>query len=265
MSSQSSPLPDSPAVLTPQDGSSGASSSTAGTPRRIRARGRSYLALILSPEAPFDTWLEALDSQMARSPAFFRERPLILDLDLVEPGTPGLDTLQSELKGRGLNIIGIEGAQPDWPALKNWDWPARLTGGRATGPVALPEKTDVGETGAGETKGETLVVEGPVRSGRTIENPDGDLIILGAVSSGAEVVAAGSIHVYGALRGRAIAGIAGNDQARIFTTRLEAELLALNGYYMVSEELAPEWAGRPAQVQLSDERLVLRPLDGEKR
>ncbi|TPW35024.1 septum site-determining protein MinC [Oecophyllibacter saccharovorans] len=234
----------------------------AASQRRIRARGRSYLALILSPEAPLDSWLQALDAQLARSPDFFRSRPLILDLELITPDAAGLAELQEALRQRGLNIIGIEGGQRDWPALKGWDWPSRLNGGRATGPVALPEEPAPAPLAS---SGETLVVEGPVRSGRSIENPDGDLIILGAVSSGAEVVAAGSIHVYGPLRGRAIAGIAGNAQACIYTTRLEAELLALNGYYMVSEELTADWIGQPARIQLQDDQLILHPLDAERR
>jgi septum site-determining protein MinC len=107
----------------------------------------------------------------------------------------------------------------------------------------------------------SLLIESPVRSGQTILNPEGDVIILGTVASGAEVIAAGSIHVYGALRGRALAGAYGNDGARIFCRRFEAELIAIGDYHKVAEEMPADLRQKPIQAWLSENDLKIASLD----
>ncbi|MFT9165637.1 MAG: septum site-determining protein MinC, partial [Komagataeibacter saccharivorans] len=97
-------------------------------------------------------------------------------------------------------------------------------------------------------------------SGQTIMNPDGDIIIVGSVASGAEVTAGGSIHVYGPLRGRAIAGMNGQPDARIFAHSMQAELAAIDGYYITAEEIDPRYVQQPAQIILSNDTLVVQPL-----
>ncbi|NVN12848.1 septum formation inhibitor MinC, partial [Nguyenibacter vanlangensis] len=84
---------------------------------RIRARGRSFLALVLSPEAALDDWLRGLDAQIARSPSFFVGKPIILDLGLLSADAEGLDGLLAALLARGVRIIAIEGGDRGWPAL----------------------------------------------------------------------------------------------------------------------------------------------------
>jgi septum site-determining protein MinC len=107
----------------------------------------------------------------------------------------------------------------------------------------------------------SLLIETPVRSGQTIMNPDGDVIILGSVASGAEIVAAGSIHVYGALRGRALAGIYGAEGARIFCRRFEAELIAIGDHHKVTEEIDTTLRQKPVQAWLSENELKVASLD----
>jgi septum site-determining protein MinC len=107
----------------------------------------------------------------------------------------------------------------------------------------------------------SMLIETPVRSGQTIMNPDGDVIILGSVASGAEVIAAGSIHVYGALRGRALAGIYGSEGARIFCRRFEAELIAIGDYHKVTEEIDVDLRQKPVQAWLSENELKVASLD----
>src|SRR3954469_1233399 len=94
----------------------------------------------------------------------------------------------------------------------------------------------------------TLLVNGAVRSGQTVTFEEGDLIIVGSVGSGAEIVAGGSIHVYGALRGRAYAGTSDPFGARIFCQKLEAELLAIGGLCRMSDDLDSNFRGRPAHA-----------------
>lgn len=112
-----------------------------------------------------------------------------------------------------------------------------------------------------KTKLPSLLLESPVRSGQSIVFAEGDVTVLGSVGSGAEIVAGGSIHVYGTLRGRAMAGINGNSAARIFCQRIEAELLAIDGYYQTAEEIADSLRNRPAQAWLEGEMLRITPLN----
>ena len=95
----------------------------------------------------------------------------------------------------------------------------------------------------------SLLLDSPVRSGQSIFS-EGDVTVLGSVASGAEIVAGGSIHVYGALRGRAMAGSSGNAATRIFCQKIETELLAINGYYQTTEEIDLAVHNRPAQAWL---------------
>ena len=230
------------------------SPSTSPLPR-IRISGRSFLALTLTPEAPLEDWLSALDHQIARSAGFFAGKPIILDLGMLDAEAEHLSGLLPALKDRGIRVIGIEGGDRTWPALADWDWPENFAGGRASAEIAIPE-----DSAPEAPAPRTLILETPVRSGQQVVWPDGDVVILGSVASGAEVSAGGSIHVYGPLRGRAIAGIGGNSEARIFTRALEAELVAIDGFYATAEEMDPEQTSKPAQVALSGETLTFFPL-----
>ncbi|MDR7268762.1 septum site-determining protein MinC [Pelomonas saccharophila] len=107
----------------------------------------------------------------------------------------------------------------------------------------------------------TLVIDKPLRSGQQVYAKGGDLVVLAVVSHGAEVIADGSIHIYAPLRGKAIAGARGDTSARIYTQSLEAELLAIAGIYRTAENALPaDVAGKPAQVYLQGEKLLLQPL-----
>jgi septum site-determining protein MinC len=105
-----------------------------------------------------------------------------------------------------------------------------------------------------------MVVTQPVRSGQVVYAKDNDLIVLAPVNPGGQVVADGNVHSYAALRGRAVAGAQGANEARIFCQKLEAELLAINGIYLVWEDLPPELRGRAAQMFLRDGQVVVAAL-----
>jgi len=107
----------------------------------------------------------------------------------------------------------------------------------------------------------TLVVDKPLRSGQRVYAKGGDLVVLALVNHGAEVIADGSVHVYAPLRGKAIAGARGDTSARIYAHSLEAELLAIAGIYRTTENPLPaDVAGKPAQVLLDGEKLLMQPL-----
>ena len=104
------------------------------------------------------------------------------------------------------------------------------------------------------------MIDRPLRSGQRIY-AKGDLVVLGLVSNGAEIIAEGNIHVYAPLRGRALAGVHGNHDARIFCTCLEAELISIAGIYRTTEvPLTADVAGKPVQIRLDDEKLLIEPL-----
>ena len=103
------------------------------------------------------------------------------------------------------------------------------------------------------------MIDEPVRSGQSVIFPSGDVTVIGSVASGAEVIAGGSIHVYGALRGRAVAGVAGNPRARIFCRRLEAELVAIDGFYRTADDMDAALRGRAVQAWLEGDSM--RQLD----
>ena len=243
---------------------------TRGSRQSFRFRGRNFLALVLKPELPVAGWLADLDQWLERSPEFFSGKPLILDLAGVSLPRPEIASLIAELGGRQIRILGIEGIDPS--ALDE-TLPPLLTGGRTAGSVeainatarppqaAEPETARPAATSHSAPQVPSLLVEAPVRSGQTITNPDGDVIILGSVASGAEVVAAGSIHVYGSLRGRALAGAYGNESARVFCRRFEAELIAVSGNYLLAQDAESRLRDLPVQVWLSGKTLKVAPLD----
>ena len=219
------------------------------------------MSFVLAPELPVVEWMAELDALVRRSPAFFVDRPVIVDLSGVTLDKADVAALIADLHARGIRILGIEGVDPSSLGL---GLPPPLSGGRSIGAIEVP--VDAVPPGRSKpeprrTQAASLLVESSVRSGQSVVFPDGDLTVLGSVASGAEVVAGGSIHIYGALRGRAIAGSMGNTRARIFCRKMEAELLAIDGLYKTADDLAPEVLGRPAQAWLQGDAIVTAALD----
>jgi septum site-determining protein MinC len=224
------------------------------TPQRqmVRLRGRSYVAFVFCPTVPIVGWLEEIDATIARSPGFFVGRPVVIDLSSVDLSESGIAHLIASLHDRNIRVLGIEGVDPSrvTPAM-----PPLLTGGRHCAIEQTKPKKP-------QPKQQTsLLLETPVRSGQSIIFTEGDVTILGSVGSGAEIVAGGSIHVYGTLRGRAMAGVNGNSAARIFCQKIEAELLAIDGYYQTAEQIDDSLRHRPAQAWLQGDIMKITPLN----
>jgi septum site-determining protein MinC len=235
----------------------------------IRLRGRSIMALVLSPEPPLPGWLASLDAQIERAPNFFDNRPVIVDLGTLPTDTPDAAALMHAIAGRGIHIIGTEGAHASWRGLEAWGRP--LPGAGKTGrPVEIPEPAAPAPRATAPqpatpspppSEPASLLIDHSVRSGQSIAFENGDITILGSVASGAEVVAGGSIHVYGALRGRAIAGLAGNAKARIYCRKLNAELVAIDGVYQTAEDMPPDRIGAPSCAWLDGDLMRITPID----
>ena len=176
--------------------------SVEATRQLIRLRGRSYVAFVFSPVVPIAGWLSDLDATLAGSPGFFVGKPVVLDLSALDLSPLAITHLIKSIEARSIRVLGLEGVEP---ARLSIGMPPLLTGGRQCAVQEVePEKPAL-------QPATSLLLDTPVRSGQSIVFPDGDVTVLGAVSSGAEIVAGGSIHVYGALRGRAMAGVNGNS------------------------------------------------------
>jgi septum site-determining protein MinC len=232
--------------------------SVVGSRPSIRFRGRSFLAFVLLPEPPIGDWLVELDAWLERSPGFFARRPVMLDASSLEASKADLEAFLVELGKRDIRIMGIEGVEE---SILDLAMPPLVSGGREAEDID-PLKEREGskrpaKPGAPTKKPTSLLVENPVRSGQSLTHPHGDVVVLGSVASGAEVMAGGSIHVYGALRGRAIAGSSGNARARIFCRKLEAELLAINGFYRTSDDMDESLRGQPIQAWLEGETVMI--------
>ena len=235
-------------------------------PRPIRLKGRSFLALALTPEFPFEDWLVRLDDLASRSAGFFMRRPAVLDVTGLEIDRAQLRDLVGKLGARNVRIMGIEGARP---SMLGPDLPPALTDGRTTADIEEPAADETEKTAPTppapvvpppSKSPSSLVVTQPVRSGQSLIFTEGDVTIVGSVASGAEVIAGGSIHVYGTLRGRALAGTMGNASARIFCRKLEAELVAIDGFYKTAEDLEPELHGKAVQLWLEGETFKVGSL-----
>jgi len=222
---------------------------------------------VLTPEPPIFEWLADLDAWIARSAGFFIGKPVVLDLSAVTLSQPAIVHLLGELRNRDIRVMGIEGINP---SELGPDLPPLLKGGRATGTAVEAVEAPAKEAPApealrpptpGNQESGSLLLETPVRSGQSIVFPTGDVTVLGSVASGAEVIAGGSIHIYGTLRGRALAGSAGNPRARIFCNKAEAELLAIDGFYRTADDIEPSLRSRPIQAWLQGEVMLIAPLN----
>ena len=217
----------------------------------------------MTPEPPVADWLAALDKWTGNSPGFFVGKPVILDLAAVKLSEQAISHLIGQLTERGVRVMGLEGVDP---AGVGSQLPPVLMGGRASADErsATPASATTAEPAAPPQRPQqpaSLLVETPIRSGQSVVFPFGEVTVLGSVASGAEIVAGGSIHVYGALRGRAMAGSMGDAKARIYCSRNEAELLAIDGYYRTAEEMEESLRGGPVQVCLEGAVLKIAALD----
>jgi septum site-determining protein MinC len=211
--------------------------------------------------------LEGLDRQLAakvaQAPNFFSNTPLVLALDKLpaNQGAVDLPGVMRICRQHGLRTLAIRASRiEDIAAAIAIDLPVLPPSGARERPLEL-EQPKAPEKPPEPAIKPTRIITTPVRSGQQVYAPGGDLVILATVSSGAELLADGNIHVYGPMRGRALAGIKGDTKARIFCQQMGAELLSIAGQYKVSEDLRrdPLW-GASVQVSLSGDVLNITRL-----
>jgi septum site-determining protein MinC len=220
----------------------------------LHIRGRNFLALVLAPDPPLTNWLANLDAWVQRSPGFFVGRPIILDVAALNLSKLELADLIADLHARDIRIMGVEGTDPSWLGL---GMPPLVSNGRQAGIIEALESAPAGEISTPVQQRNSLLIDNPIRSGQSLNFPNGDVTIIGSVASGAEVIAGGSIHIYGALRGRASAGSTGDSRARIFCQKFEAELLAIDGLYTTVDSVEAHLRGRPVQAWLDRDTMTM--------
>jgi septum site-determining protein MinC len=232
-----------------------------------------------------DTVINSLNQRMADAGSFFAGESVVIDASaLVQP--PNWDDLLEAFSNHQLPVIGVvasgEIAQSaiehglanvelsnTTPKTVTAPKPAVEVAEPVQAPTPVPkanasaaEAAKTPEPASTPAGSPTMVIEGPLRSGQRVYARDADLVVMGVVSQGAEVIADGNIHVYGPLRGKAMAGARGDSQARIFTTSLDAELVAVAGVYRVIDSALPLTLHRkPVMVFLKEQALRLEPLD----
>jgi len=232
--------------------------STAAKQRNtIRFRGRSFLATVLAPELPIADWLAELQRLSERSAGYFASRPVILDVSGISISQREFTDLLAALFQREIKVMGVEGADPSW---LGFGMPPSVSGGKQTDILHRPSAEPPSKQSFGEKTVPSLLVETPVRSGQSIIFPQGDVTVIGSVASGAEIIAGNSIHIYGTMRGRAIAGSTGNAAARIFCSKFEAELIAIDGLYQTADEIDPTLRGRAVQAWLAKDKMNMAAL-----
>ena len=230
------------------------------------------LIAVILKTSDLDVLAEALDAQLADSPDFFEQEPVVIDLSLLQESQNDGDIDFAALRGllarHQTQPIAVRGGNDAQHAA------ARAAGlsvaampsapaPRAPAPPAEPPASEAPQIvrEVPVPANGTLLIDKPLRSGQQVYARGGDVVVTAVVSFGAEVIADGNVHVYAPLRGKAIAGARGNTEARIFSTCMEAQLVAVAGIYRTNEVPLPDTVlGKPAQVRLDGKKISIDPI-----
>lgn len=229
----------------------------------VKLKGRLFTITVIQV---FSKDIYAFEQQIEKivnqAPKLFYKIPVVLDCSALQEELTSLLPFFSCLKKFHLHPIGIQGPQAWLIQLANLQSvPLFQSSSNQDKPILSTEKKKKAHLSSPSINNKsvpTKVVTQPVRSGQQIVSKNGDLIVISSVGHGAELLADGNIHVYGPLRGRALAGIAGDKSARIFCTQLDAELVSIAGFYRLRESIPP--MNGPCQIFIQDDRLQVLPL-----
>jgi len=244
----------------------------------------SMLNVLHVQELDLEKLCAELEQKRDEAPQFFMKSPIIVDCSDLGDAAEQLDfsLLRQKLLELGFIPVGIRNNPVEMNArLVDAGW-AIMRESRASTATSTVASTETSESGvAAETNQQpqntvseeqvapqaaapvgikSLTIDRPVRSGQQVYAADADMTVLAQTSAGSEIMADGSIHVYGPLRGRVLAGARGNEQARIFCSSLQAELIAIAGRYQLLDESDTELKGKPAMIRLDGEKLIIEPL-----
>lgn len=223
-----------------------------------------------------------LKPRITQLPHFFQDAPIVLDLELLEAESSiPFDIIATTLRAMRLVPVAIKNATADQQAdavkagfglLKGSKAPTKDIKAQTEAPKEAPQNTPATPTPHQidqqsapepviiEKPASSLTIKSPVRGGQVIYAQGGDLVLLAPVNPGGEVIADGNIHAYAPIRGRALAGAHGNEDARIFCQNLDAELVAIAGNYLSAEEIDGKWRKKSVLIHLENEAIVVNEL-----
>ncbi|WP_034915268.1 MULTISPECIES: septum site-determining protein MinC [Erwinia] len=224
----------------------------------IELKGSSFtLSVVHLHHADPDVVHQALQDKINQAPAFLKNAPVVLNIASL---TRDVDwpRMQHAIDSTGLHIVGVSGCKDD--VLKRTVIRAGLpvlSSGRDQKSSVEPAPAQPVATPAAKTR----VIDTPVRSGQQIYAKNSDLIVTNSVSAGAELIADGNIHIYGMMRGRALAGASGDADCQIFCTSLSAELVSIAGQYWIMDQIPAEFFAKASRLYLKDGALTIQTLN----
>lgn len=226
----------------------------------FKLKGRLYTLTVVHV---FNTDLALFSDQLAeavqRAPRLFDHTPVILDCSALVEVEFEIELFCQRMREFGLCPVALQGGSPALQAMAHKLGLPLLHASSQHDKALLEGKSpEVAPISHQPDVNRAKLYTSPIRSGQQVVSKDGDLIVISTVSHGAELLAEGHIHVYGALRGRALAGITGDKHARIFCHSLEAELVAIAGVYCLSD--AMKTMPGPCQIYLQDDRIQIESL-----
>lgn len=230
------------------------------------------LNVMVLQSVDINTIHSSLDSKRQEISQLLSKSPVIVDCQNLGENCSELDfiALHKLLVEFGFVPVGIRNIPEDIEEpVQAAGWSVLRSGAHANRPAPMPVPTEPLEKKDKESKSDSneeapprslILLEKPVRSGQQVYAKTGDIVVMQMTSAGSELLAAGSVHVYGSLRGRVLAGIFGDTSARIFCQKLEAELVAIAGRYRLLDDIDTNLKGKPAMIYLEGEKLMIEPM-----
>lgn len=225
----------------------------------IELKGSSFtLPVVHLHHSDADVVSQALRDKVSQAPAFLKNAPVVLNVASLTSEV-NWRLMQQAVTSAGLHIVGVSGCKDE--SLKRVIGRAGLPllseGKEQKKTVEVVDPVKPVETPAIKTR----VINTPVRSGQQIYAKNSDLIVTSSVSAGAELIADGNIHIYGMMRGRALAGASGDRECQIFCTSLSAELVSIAGEYWIMDQIPAEFFGKASRLYLKDGVLTIQTLN----
>ncbi len=221
----------------------------------FKLKGRLYTFTVLQLQnTDKDLFVQQFSETVVKAPKLFERTPVVFDLSLIQDQEFDFQAFLQITRDYGMIPVAIQGASPWFETLAQCNNLAVLNSSSSHDKPIIEQTFEPAHMEPIKSK----LITTPVRSGQIIVAKGSDLIVTSSVSHGAELLADGSIHVYGTLRGRALAGLSGDLDARIFCHSLDAELISIAGFYRLSDAIEP--VSGPCQIYLKDEHIVIEPL-----
>ncbi len=237
----------------------------------------SMLNVLHLQDTDIDKVCQELQRKRDEAPQFFMQSPLIVDCNELGDDVSSIDfsAFKEFLLELGFIPVGVRNipanltallAKNGWAVMRANTQPivekntAEKVKEEITEPQSELQQKPVVPTAIMQEAKPSVTIDRPVRSGQQVYAAGSDMTVLAPTSAGSEVMADGSIHIYGSLRGRVLAGARGNESARIFCNILQAELVAIAGRYQLLDDLDTNLIGKPAMIRLEGEKLIIEPL-----